>query len=113
MEFSAGERFQIVREMLDFTREDFAKLTGIPFTRLRNIEHERTILNVEDFQKLAAVLPELLPWIIYEGDINLDDLRASKHPQSRVMAEIFEQGRQPGGRMPGGRVFKSRFKRRK
>lgn len=106
MEFSAGERFQIVREMLDFTREDYAELTGIPFTRLRNIENDRTILNVDDLQKLALVMPEMLPWIIYEGDINLDELQKSKFPQSRVVADMFEQGR-----LPGGRVFKSRFKR--
>lgn len=106
MEFSAGERFQIVREMLDFSREEFADLTGIPFARLRNVENARTILNVEDFQKLALVIPEMLPWIIYEGDINLEALRKSKFPQSRAVADMFDQGR-----LPGGRVFKSRFKR--
>lgn len=108
MEFTAGERFQIVREMLEISREDFSDLTGIPFTRLRNIEHNRTILNVDDLQLLAKILPELLPWIIYEGNINLDELRASRHQLSRSVAEIFEYGR-----LPGGRVFRSRFKQRK
>lgn len=59
-----GEKIKFYREQRNFSGEDFAKLAGITFSRLEQIENGKVKYKFETLEKLANVLeidlPELL-----------------------------------------------------
>lgn len=97
MKHKAGERVKALRELIGFTREDFADLLGIDFVRLRNIEQRKVRMAEEEFAVIGKSFPEMIHWIAYEGDISLDGLRNSEENLCRLIAAKYVAGQLPDG----------------
>lgn len=97
MKLKAAERLKGLRELMGLTRQEFADLVGIETSRIRNIELQRSKIHEEDFAAIGKTLPTLLPWLIYEADITLDELRESENRWLRLIAARIEAGQIPEG----------------
>ena len=95
MRLDPGKRLKGVRELIGFTAAEFAKVTGIEFNRLRNVEQGRARVCGEEYEAIGLVLPEIIPWLTYEGEISLKELKKSSHPLCRMITANIEVGRIP------------------
>jgi transcriptional regulator with XRE-family HTH domain len=97
MKYKAGERLRFLRELMGLTREQFANTIGIDFIRLRNMEQKRCRVGEDEFAKIGLLFPEIIPWIIFEGDINLELLKVSDQVLLHLVAAKIEAGQFPKG----------------
>jgi plasmid maintenance system antidote protein VapI len=97
MKYKAGERLQVMRELMGVTRVDFADMLGLDFFRLKNIEQKKCRMGEEEFAKIGAMFPEMLFWLTFEGDISLEELRNSPATLVRLIAAKIEAGQLPQG----------------
>ncbi len=62
---SVQERLLYLRaECLQLTRQEFSDLTGIPAQTLASIELRARIPGGDTLQKIAAIYPELILWLL-------------------------------------------------
>ena len=97
MEFRAGERLKVVRDLMGVTRQDFADMLGIDFIRLRNVEQLRARMSEDEFAVIGEQFPELMPWLVYEGPVDLQALKDSQHHLCRLVAARIDAGQFPPG----------------
>lgn len=90
-----GKRVMFVRELLGMTRDEFVKQTNISFNRLSNIEKLLAKVNEEEFYHLGRTMPEVLLFIACEGEINLQQCRASQHNLCRLLAARVDNDQLP------------------
>lgn len=93
MEYRAYERLKLIREGMGFTRGEFTAEFGFEASRIGNIEKGRTMLNVDDLEKIASQLPEVIGFLVYGEDIWIDDLKSSSHSKSKLLLSLYESGR--------------------
>ncbi|WLQ14422.1 XRE family transcriptional regulator [Hahella aquimaris] len=97
MKLKAGERLKGLREFAGLTRQDFSNVTNIELPRLTNIEKLRVKVSEDEFAKVGLLFPEVVQWLVFEGDISLEALRASEQKYCRLIAAKFEAGQTPEG----------------
>ncbi|MFS1525791.1 helix-turn-helix domain-containing protein [Microbulbifer sp. 2304DJ12-6] len=97
MRLRAGERLKAIRELMGLTREEFANLLSLDMIRISNIEQKRAKVAEEEFEKVGQRFPELIPYLAYEGDIVLADLKASDEKLCALVAAKIEAGQIPRG----------------
>ena len=90
MEFTPGKRFKIARELMEFSRTKFSKLTGIDYVRLITIEEERGRLGVDDVAAVLAHFPELLHWLVLGTPIDINAFSQSENERIRMLADNLE-----------------------
>lgn len=90
-----GKRILFVRELLGMTRDEFAKASGMSFNRLNNIENLLAKVNEEEFYYLGRTMPDVLPFIACEGEINLQHCRDSKYNLCRLLAARVDNNQIP------------------
>ncbi len=95
MKLSAGERIKIIRDLTGYTREQFAEQINVELLRMRNIEQGKVRVAEMEFAGVGILLPEMVAWLVYEGDIVLDDLKNSESPLSRLIAARIDAGHVP------------------
>ncbi|WP_377516962.1 hypothetical protein [Microbulbifer taiwanensis] len=86
-----------VRELMGLTRNEFGELVGIDWVRLRNVEQLNAKMGEDEFAKIGQMFPELMPWLTYEGDIVMEDLKSSQEKLCRLIAAKIEAGQIPPG----------------
>ncbi|MCO1336002.1 hypothetical protein MO867_16855 [Microbulbifer sp. OS29] len=97
MKLRAGQRLKGMRELLGITREDFSGLVDIPWIRMKSIEQQKVRMAEDEFAKIGHKFPEFMPWITYEGDIVVEDLRNSSEPLCQLAAAKIAAGQIPPG----------------
>lgn len=97
MKLRAGQRLKAIRELMGMTRDEFCELVGVEWVRLRNVEQLNAKMAEDEFAKIGRMFPELMPWLTYEGDIVVDDLRNSQEKFCRLVAAKIDAGQIPPG----------------
>ena len=97
MKYKAGERLKFLRELMGLSREEFAQTIEIDVIRLRNMEQKRCRVCEDEFAKIGFLFPEIIPWFLFEGDINLELLKSSDKDLLRLVAAKIEAGQFPKG----------------
>jgi transcriptional regulator with XRE-family HTH domain len=97
MKTSAAIRVKAVREMLGFTRPAFCSLTGIEFSRVATLEHDRSRMSVEELAMIDTVLPDFTDYLMYGKTLDLSLLENSKDERVRFTAIRLRNGEIPEG----------------
>ncbi len=97
MKLRAGDRLKAIRELMGMTREEFGQLIDIDWVRIKNIEQKKARVAEDEFAKIGQMFPELMPWLTYEGDIDLEGLKTSQEKLCRLVAAKIEAGQIPSG----------------
>jgi len=92
MQFKAGERLKMVRELMGLTREEFAEDTGLNPVRLKNVEYFKVRMSELEYDAVIKTLPELACFVTHEGMISADRLRTSSNPRLRLIVSRLEAG---------------------
>ncbi len=93
MEYRAHERLKMIRESLGYTRGEFTDEFGFESSRIGNIEKGRTMINVEDLEMISRQLSEVICFLVYGGNIWIDDLEISQSSKSKLLLSIYQAGR--------------------
>ncbi|MEW5250715.1 helix-turn-helix domain-containing protein [Microbulbifer sp. 2201CG32-9] len=91
-ENSAGGRLRIIRETLGFTQPEFAEKLGLKFHQIQNIEYGRHRITEEVFATVGKNMPELLPWVAYGGQTDIEVVRKSDNPLCKLIATRIDIG---------------------
>jgi len=97
MKLRAGQRLKGLRELMGLTREEFGEIVGIDWVRMKNIEQQKVRMAEDEFAKIGAMFPEVMPWLTYEGYIDVDDLKNSQENLCRLIAAKIEAKQIPEG----------------
>ncbi len=90
-----GDRLRIIRELIGLTQREFASFLGIEMSKLKNIEYKRNRVTEEIYEKIGENFPELLKWFVYEGPVDLPELRNSDSKYCKFIAARFDAGLVP------------------
>ena len=90
MEFKAGERLRMVRELMGLTREEFAEDMGLSAVRLKNVEYFKVRMSELEYDAVTEAFPELSCFVTHEGAISADRLRASSNARLRLIISRLE-----------------------
>ena len=97
MKYKAGTRIKAVRGLMGFTVDQFADLLGIKAIRLKNVELLRAKVSEEEYEEIGGRFPEVIPWLTYEGPLDLEALRNSQSEIMRLVAAKIEARQFPKG----------------
>ncbi|MGI1677549.1 MAG: helix-turn-helix transcriptional regulator [Cellvibrionaceae bacterium] len=97
METKASQRLKALRLLMGFKQEEIANLLDIPAIRYKNVEIGRVKISEDEYSGIGKALPALLPWLVYSGPINLEELKVSDNANERLVAAAIESGRIPTG----------------
>lgn len=92
MEFKAGERLRMVRELMDLTQKEFAQETGLNATRIKNLEQFKVRVSELEYDAVAETYPELVAFFAHEGLISENRLRTSSNPRVRLIMSLLDAG---------------------
>ena len=87
----------MLRVTLNQSRQEFAALLDLDFYRLTNVESGRVRAAEDELAKVAMRFPELVHWLVYEGDISMKAVRESDSPLVRLFGAQVEAGLVPKG----------------
>lgn len=96
----AGDRLKMLRALLGMTQMEMAKLLETDLARYKNIEHKKVKVNENEFECAGRQLPELLHYIVYEGETSLSSLQSSQKPLVRLIAAKINTGRLSNSDLP-------------
>lgn len=94
---TAGQRIKLLRITLNQTRQEFGALIDVEIYRLRNVESGRVRAAEEELANVSQLCPELIHWIVYEGDISMAEVRKSESPIVRLFGAQVDAGMVPKG----------------
>jgi transcriptional regulator with XRE-family HTH domain len=90
MELTPGKRLQAVRELMGFSRSDFAEMLGIRYLRLVTIENDRGRMAIDDLEPIARQYPELLHWLVLSEPLDATQLQNSSNKAIQKLADNLE-----------------------
>lgn len=97
MKMKMGARMKAIRELTGLTRDAFVTALKLDLTRYKNVEYLRCRVGEEEVEKVGEHLPELLEWLAFEGDIEVQRLANSPNQLSKIVAARVNAGIIPEG----------------
>ncbi|WP_299580860.1 helix-turn-helix transcriptional regulator [uncultured Microbulbifer sp.] len=91
----AGDRLRAIRELTGLSQREFADLLGVDLMPMKNAEYKKNRVTEECYEAMGKNFPELLKWFVYEGPINLQELRNSDSKYCKFIAARFDAGLVP------------------
>ncbi|WP_445357307.1 helix-turn-helix domain-containing protein [Microbulbifer sp. ANSA002] len=100
----AGDRLRAIRELTGLTQKEFAELLKLELVHLKNMEYKKNRVTEECYEAVGFTFPELLPWFVYEGPVNLQGLRNSENKLCKFIAARIDAGLVPEGYFSEGSI---------
>lgn len=94
-----GQRLRAVREMMRYTRKEFADLIGTNEARLRNIETNHQKMTAVDFEDMGRVMPWALHFVTYGGPLELFMPDSPDPEHLRRISEVFRELESEAGKV--------------
>lgn len=82
---NAGDRLKGIRYLLDMSQKQFAEFINIPLTRYKTVELLRSRVAEDIFASVCSQAPNLTAFLVYEGEISLNNLARSDKPIERLI----------------------------
>lgn len=88
----------MARELMDLTREEFARELGLNAARMKNVEQFKVRVSELEYDAVAESFPELVCFVTHEGIISESRLRGSSNARVRLIVSRLEAGDLEGNR---------------
>lgn len=96
-QMSPGKRLQAMRELIGLSREDFGEIVGIGYNRLSSVENARVRMGVDEMEQVSEHFPEFKNWLAFEGEIDVEALKADQREMCQRIAKKLLSGEIPEG----------------